>query len=56
MFGLGACIASIVWFTSLGYGARLLRPIFKKSNAWRILDAIIAIFMFVLCLYWYLNP
>lgn len=56
MFGLGACIASIVWFTSLGYGARLLRPIFTKPNAWRILDAIIAIFMFVLCLLLIFKP
>lgn len=55
-FGLGACIASLVWFTSLGYGARLLRPIFTKPNAWRVLDGMIAIFMFVLCLLLAFSP
>ena len=44
-FGLGAAVGSIVWFTALGYGARLLRPLFAKPLAWRILDGIIAVVM-----------
>ena len=44
-FGLGAAIGSIVWFSALGYGARLLRPLFAKPLAWRILDGIIALVM-----------
>jgi L-lysine exporter family protein LysE/ArgO len=44
-FGLGAIIASAVWFTALGYGARLLRPLFARPTAWRVLDGIIAIVM-----------
>lgn len=44
-FGLGACLASIVWFVCLGYGARLLRPIFNNPNAWRLLDGVIAVIM-----------
>ena len=44
-FGLGAVAASILWFTALGFGARLLRPLFAKPAAWRILDGIIAIVM-----------
>jgi L-lysine exporter family protein LysE/ArgO len=44
-FGLGAIVASAVWFTALGYGARLLRPLFARPTAWRVLDGIIAIVM-----------
>ncbi len=44
-FGLGAIVASILWFTALGFGARYLRPLFAKPIAWRILDGVIAIVM-----------
>lgn len=44
-FGLGAAIASFAFFFSLGYGARLLRPIFAKPSAWRVLDAVIGLTM-----------
>lgn len=44
-FAVGACTASVVWFSTLGYGARLLQPVFHKPMAWRVLDAVIAIFM-----------
>ncbi|MGB7235022.1 MAG: LysE family transporter, partial [Rhodococcus sp. (in: high G+C Gram-positive bacteria)] len=47
-FGVGAATASIVWFTALGFGARLLRPAFSKPSAWRILDGAIAAFMLAL--------
>lgn len=47
-FGLGAAIGSIVWFTVLGYGARLLRPLLAKPAAWRVLDAFIALVMFAI--------
>ena len=56
MFGLGACIASIVWFSSLGFGARLLQPFFRNPKAWRVLDGCIAVFMLTLCLMLLLNP
>lgn len=36
----GAMTASILWFYSLGYGARLLRTMFKQSQPWVILDII----------------
>ncbi len=45
VFGGGAAAASFVWFFALGYGARLLGPIFSKSGAWRILDSLIALTM-----------
>ncbi|MDH7791916.1 LysE/ArgO family amino acid transporter [Ochrobactrum sp. AN78] len=44
-YGAGAVIASFVWFFSLGYGARLLQPIFAKPAAWRVLDCIIGAVM-----------
>lgn len=47
-FAGGAGLASIGWFTTLGYGARVLAPIFRRRNAWRILDAGIAAVMFTL--------
>jgi len=47
-FGAGAMLGSIVWFTALGYGARLLTPLFARPNAWRVLDAVIALVMLVI--------
>ena len=47
-FAIGACSASIAWFTTLGYGARFLLPVFRKPMAWRVLDAAIALFMLVI--------
>ncbi|MDG4786374.1 LysE/ArgO family amino acid transporter [Micromonospora sp. WMMD1102] len=44
-FGAGAALASIVWFTALGYGARLLGRLFARPAAWRVLDALIALTM-----------
>lgn len=44
-FAAGAGAASVVWFTSLGYGAALLRPVFARPGAWRVLDAVIALVM-----------
>ena len=44
-FGVGAIVASVVWFTSLGFGARLLQPVFARPSAWRVLDALIAVVM-----------
>lgn len=44
-FGLGAVLASAVWFAALGYGARLLAPLFARPLAWRLLDGAIALVM-----------
>ncbi|ARC55724.1 Arginine exporter protein ArgO [Frondihabitans sp. 762G35] len=44
----GAFLASCVWFASLGFGARLLRPVFARPSAWRVLDALIAVVMIAL--------
>ncbi|SMG28170.1 LysE/ArgO family amino acid transporter [Paraburkholderia susongensis] len=40
-FALGAMAVSAVWFVGLGYGARLLAPLFRRATAWRVLDGAI---------------
>jgi L-lysine exporter family protein LysE/ArgO len=45
LFGAGAMVASVVWFTALGFGARLLAPVFARPVAWRVLDGAIAVVM-----------
>ena len=47
-FGLGACLASFIFFFSLAFGARLLSPLVSSKKAWQILDLVIASIMFVL--------
>ncbi len=42
IFGVGAVTASVVWFTTLGFGATKLSGLFAKPMTWRILDGIIA--------------
>jgi L-lysine exporter family protein LysE/ArgO len=49
-FALGAVIGSFVFFFSLGYGARLLIPIFKNPNAWKILECLIGLVMLALAI------
>ena len=49
-FGLGAASASLCWFAALGFGARLLRPVFARPLAWQVLDGIIAATMASLAL------
>ena len=49
-YGLGAAIASFVWFFGLGYGARLLEPLFARPAAWRVLDVIIGVVMSLLAI------
>lgn len=44
-FAVGAVAASFIFFFALGFGARLLAPIFARENAWRVLDALIAVVM-----------
>lgn len=47
-FGLGATTASFAFFFSLGYGARLLRPVFARPAAWRVLDGAIGLIMWAI--------
>jgi L-lysine exporter family protein LysE/ArgO len=47
-FGLGAVLASVCWFAALGFGARLLRGLFARPSAWRVLDGLVAATMITL--------
>jgi L-lysine exporter family protein LysE/ArgO len=47
-FAAGAMLGSVLWFSALGFGARLLAPWFEKDNAWRVLDCVIALVMLAL--------
>lgn len=51
-FAIGAISASFFFFFALGYGARLLRPLFEKPKAWNILDALVGLLMLYLA--WHL--
>lgn len=44
-FASGTLVASVLWFFGLGYGARLLRGLFARPAAWRVLDSAIAVVM-----------
>lgn len=47
-FGLGASLASMTFFTTLGFGARLLAPLFANARAWVLLEAIIGVVMWMI--------
>ncbi|MCV2891569.1 LysE/ArgO family amino acid transporter [Lentibacter sp. XHP0401] len=49
-FALGAMSASFAFFFSLGYGARLLTPIFAKPRAWQFLDVFVGLTMWAIAL------
>lgn len=44
-FGVGAVTASLVFFVTLGYGARAIAPLFERPLAWRFLDASVGVVM-----------
>ncbi|MGW9436187.1 LysE/ArgO family amino acid transporter [Streptomyces sp. NPDC055607] len=41
-FGTGAALASLSWFSALGFGARLLSGVLARPKAWRVLDGLVA--------------
>jgi len=47
-FALGACLASLFFFFSLAYGARLLTPLMQQPFSWKVLDSFVAIIMFTI--------
>lgn len=46
-FAIGAMTASFVFFACLGYGAQLLAPVMHSAWAWRVLDSLTAVIMFL---------
>lgn len=51
VFGLGAMTASVVWFSSIGFGARAASRFMSKPIFWRVLDSLIAVVMFSIAFY-----
>lgn len=47
-FAVGAVLGSFVFFFALGYGAIKLRPVFERPTAWRILETLIALVMWII--------
>ena len=47
-FAYGAMLASLVWFTGIGYGAKAASRFMSKPVFWKVLDGIIAAIMFTL--------
>lgn len=45
VFAAGAVMASFTFFFALGFGARLLAPLFARPRAWQVLEALIALIM-----------
>lgn len=48
LFMAGAALASLSWFSALGFGARFLAPLFARPAAWRVLDIVIGAVMLLL--------
>ena len=44
-FAAGACLASTLWFTGLGYGARSASRVLATPRAWQVLDVAIGLVM-----------
>ncbi len=49
-FALGGMAASFTFFFALGYGARLLAPLFRRPASWRVLDAGVGVVMWAIAL------
>lgn len=47
-FAAGAMSGSFLFFFGLGYGARLLAPVFARPSAWRVLDAGVGLVMWAI--------
>ncbi len=49
-FAAGACAGSILWFTGLGYGARLAHRLLATPRSWQVLDVLIGVTMLAIAL------
>ncbi|MBC2837140.1 LysE/ArgO family amino acid transporter [Paragemmobacter straminiformis] len=49
-FGIGAAGASLSFFAALGYGARLLAPLFARPRAWVVLEVVVGVTMWAIAL------
>jgi L-lysine exporter family protein LysE/ArgO len=44
-FAGGASLASVLWFSGLGFGARVFSPLLSRPRAWQLLDVLIGLTM-----------
>ncbi len=51
IFGFGAMTARVVWFSTIGFGARAASRFMSKPIFWRVLDSLIAAVMFSIAFY-----
>jgi len=49
-FGAAAAAGSFSFFTALGYGARLLAPVFANPKAWVVLEIVVGATMWAIAL------
>ncbi|MCU0800247.1 MAG: LysE/ArgO family amino acid transporter [Rhodobacteraceae bacterium] len=47
-FAMGAAAASATFFASLGFGARLLAPLFAQARAWVVLEVVVGLTMWLI--------
>jgi L-lysine exporter family protein LysE/ArgO len=47
-FGVAAALGSLSFFTALGYGARLLAPVFENPLAWVGLEIVVGVTMWAI--------
>jgi len=45
-FAIGGAVASLVWFSSIGFGAKAASRFMSKPIFWKVLDSLIAFVMF----------
>ena len=45
-FATGASVASVLWFTAIGFGARAASKYMSRPIFWKVLDSLIALIMF----------
>lgn len=50
LFALGASSASLIWFYALSLCGVLLAPLFQKRMAWRVLDGLVCLTMWVIAI------
>ena len=50
IFGLGAALGSFSFFAVLGFGARLLAPLFATPRAWVVLELLVGLTMWAIAL------
>ena len=49
-FTLGACLASLIWFPALGYGARALAGPLGRPGVWRLIALVIGMVMIAIAI------